>query len=283
MHRGHLDRTWRLGVQRHLAVAGVERVDAGHRRVIGVDEPDEGPAAQALDRTGERAGTRQRDRLHQGAVGGAVQGQFAHPVSGARHEEQGLVEFVAVQQGESVEDRIVILGDEIPPVLGCPGARFGHRQAGARGVQVGAHVDAPVAAERQPGLRVDIALHEDERRLLGCAGGQIGDPEVVARLGALRCRHLQPVTVPADFDAVVVRHRHAGAEDEDVRLGGRTDAVQEDATVEVALAFGQQRRIDASHVVVRLAAGQPGDGGVAAAVDRAFEDVPGRDVHDVQQ
>jgi hypothetical protein len=89
--------------------------------------------------------------------------------------------------------------------------------------------------------------------------------------------------VAAHLDAVVVGHCHSCAEHQRVPIRRLTDAVQINATMEVALALGKQLGRDASHVVVGLATRHPRDGGVAAAVDRAFKHITGGDIHDVEQ
>ena len=76
-----------------------------------------------------------------------------------------------------------------------------------------------VAQEGEPRLGVDGALDQREGRRLGGALRQVGHPQVVAGLGALGCGHLQPASVTADLGAVVVGHRHAGAEHQDVLVG----------------------------------------------------------------
>ena len=109
-------------------------------------------------------------------------------------------------------------------------------------------------------LRVDVSLDKPESRcLLGC-GLQISEPQVIARLGALRCRDLQPATVTADLDAVVVGHRHAGAEDEDIGVRLGADRMKIDASMELLLRLREQFGGDAADVIEAITAGQPGDG-----------------------
>ena len=91
------------------------------------------------------------------------------------------------------------------------------------------------------------------------------------------------MAVATDLDAVVVGHGHARAKHNCVHVSWLTDTVQINAAVEVALALGKQLGRDASHVVIGLATRHPGDGGVAAAVDRAFKYLTGGDIHDVEQ
>ena len=52
--------------------------------------------------------------------------------------------------------------------------------------------------------------------------------------------------------------------------------------MEMLLGFGQQLRRDTTHVVERLAARDPRDGGVAAAIDGSVDGLTGANVHDVQ-
>ncbi len=81
---------------------------------------------------------------------------------------------------------------------------------------------------------------------------------------------------------VVVRRVEAGAVHLDV--GGRVgaDPVPPHPPVELLLAGRHRVRRQPPHVVELLAAGQPGDGGVAAAVDRAVQPLAGGDVEDVE-
>ena len=55
--------------------------------------------------------------------------------------------------------------------------------------------------------------------------------------------------------------------------------MQPHAAVELLFILGQQCRVEPAHVVVRLAAREPGDGGVAGPVDRAVDDLAGDDIH----
>ena len=258
-------------------------VDGRHGGVVGVHEPRQRPAVDVLDRPADRSGAGQVDVLEVGAVGGAMKRHAGDAMRGAHDEQQVLVEVVAVEQGHGFEDCLRVLGDEVVPGARRPGPRGRDRQPAARCIEVGTDVDAPVTPERQGRLRIDVALHEREGGARVRARREVGHPQVVARLGALAARHLQPVPVSADLDAVVVRHRHPGAEHEDVRLGRRPDAVEVDAPVEVALRLGQQVGRDAADVVERVGAGHPRDGGVSAAVDRSLEGLAGGHVHHVQQ
>ena len=72
------------------------------------------------------------------------------------------------------------------------------------------------------------------------------------------------------------------AEDLDVR--GRLGAhpVEPHPPVVLPLLLGQARRIEPADVVVGLAAGQPGDGGVPGTVDRALDLLAGRHVEHAQ-
>ena len=124
-------------------------------------------------------------------------------------------------------------------------------------------------------------MDEDEGGGGRRAVDEVGDPEVIARLGALGARDLQPAAIAAHGDAVVVGHRHARAEHLDVLVWRRPDAVEVHAPVKVALGLGQKLRRDPTHVVEGVATDEPGDRAEAAAVDRAVDDIGRRDVHHV--
>ena len=123
---------------------------------------------------------------------------------------------------------------------------------------------------------------------------QVRDPDAVAPRGADVRGHEQPAAVVGDVDAVVgvlaersgsgvrILAVEAGAVDQDVGVGRRADPVAPDPAVEGLLARRRLVRGDHPDVEELLAAGQPGDVGVAAAVDRGLDVLAGRDVEDVQ-
>jgi hypothetical protein len=197
-------------------VVGVHRRHGG---VVGEHEPRQGTAVDVLHGAADRSGARELDVVQEGPVDRAVQAHPGYPMTGADHQQQVLVELGTVEDGHRLEHSLRVLGDEVGPRVARPRARAGDGHASARGVEVGADQDAAVPQEGQPGLRVDVALHQHEGWGFGRALREVGDPEIVARLGALTRRHLEPVAVAAHLDAVVVGHRHAGAEDEDVVVG----------------------------------------------------------------
>ncbi len=161
---------------------------------------------------------------------------------------------------------------------GCLGG--GHAEAAAGRVAVGEDVEPPVAADLDARGRVHVHLDVHEFRTLQRAGRQVGEPQVVARGGAGRGGHRQPAAVAADRDAVVVRLVEPVAEHHDVGVRVRPDVVQEHAAVVLLLAGRDVGRGEPADVVVRLAARDPRDGGVARAVDRAVDDLAGGHVHD---
>src|SRR4029450_10327321 len=69
---------------------------------------------------------------------------------------------------------------------------------------------------------------------------------------------------------------------QDVVVGRCTDQVAPDAAVELLLAGRDVLRGEPADVEELLAAGQPRDGGVAAAVDRPVDHLAGGDVQDVE-
>ena len=111
---------------------------------------------------------------------------------------------------------------------------------------------------------------------------QVGQPDVVAGRGARRGRDDQPAAVPGQPDAVVVGRVQPVPVHQDV--GGRVgaDPVPEDPPVELLLPGRDLVRGQPAHVVQLLATGQPGDGGVAAAVDRTVEQLAGGHVEHEQ-
>ena len=159
----------------------------------------------------------------------------------------------------------------------------GHRDPAARRAVVGEHVEPPVPADPHAGLRVDPLLDHPKVGRGGIGLGQVGDPQVVARRGAPRRADDQPPPVPADRGAVVVGLVPALAEDEDVLVRGRTDLVQVDPPVVLALPVRYRLRRQPAGVVEGLAAGQPGHVRVPATVDRPVRQRARGDVDHPQQ
>ncbi len=153
--------------------------------------------------------------------------------------------------------------------------RICHRQPAPRRARVGEDVQPPVPARVQPGPGVHALLDRLQLRPGRPGGGQVGQPHVVARGGALRGRDHQPAAVPADRDAVVVRLVPALAEDQHVLVGGRADRVQVHPAVKLLLTGRDLARRELADVIERLAARQPGHRGVAAAADRAVHRLAG--------
>ena len=113
--------------------------------------------------------------------------------------------------------------------------------------------------------------------------GDVGQPHVVARSGAERAREDQPTAVAADRDAVVAGLVHALAEDHHVVVGRVADPVQVDPVVVHRLVGRHVLGGEPAGVVEPLAAGQPGDGGVAGARQRAVDDRARVDVEHEQR
>ena len=153
-----------------------------------------------------------------------------------------------------------------------------HRRPRGR-VAVGQHAQPAVAGDPGGAAGVDADLHLDGRG----AGGEVEQPHVVARRGAGARAHGQPAAVQRHRAAVVVRRVEALAPHDDVLLDRRADDVAPDPAVELLLARGHLLRRQPAHVEERRAAGHPGDGGVAAAVDRPVDLLAGVDVEHLQQ
>ena len=150
-------------------------------------------------------------------------------------------------------------------------------------VPVGEHVDPAVAADVQRGA---ARRRPPARRAASGDSSRPSDRSASHR----SLRGAVPADAPTDEpaavhrhgDAVVVGRVQAGAEHLDVGRRVGADPVQPDPPVELLLAGGHQLRREPAHVVVGLAARQPGDGRVAGPVDRAVHRRAGGDVHDVQ-
>ena len=83
---------------------------------------------------------------------------------------------------------------------------------------------------------------------------KVCEPKIIARLGALGGRYLQPAAVTAHLNPVVIRHGHPGTKNHHIVCRRRADGMQIDTAVEVALGFRQQLRGDAPHIIKCLAA-----------------------------
>ncbi len=261
-------------------------MDGADGDVVGVAEPGLVPALRALGHPADAAQARQRDLSAQLPGPQVVDGELADRVPGPRHEQHRRRQLVPVEDGETVEHRLVVLGDEVDPgvVRGLLGARDGDPVA--RGVAVGHDVQPTVAADVHSGLRVDVLLHDPQAGSLrgrrARAPGDVGEPQVVPRRRALGRGDAQPAPVEADADAVVLGVAPPGPEHQDVLGGVGAQPVQPHPAMELLLALGHQRGVEAPHVVVRRGARQPGDGGVPGAVDGPVDDLTGHHVHDAQ-
>ncbi len=277
---GYLDGAGGGGPERRLAGAGVVALDARRRGVVGVAEPGLvaalGTLADAAD--GAQPGSRHlADALAGDQV---VHRDLADRVAGPADEHDRPVE--AVEDREVRQHGLVVLRDQVAPVLEPRVGRVGHADAGTRGLPVGEDVQAAVAAEVQGALGVD-ALLDDDQFGRGVGGRlEVRHPQVVARRRTPGGGDLQPAAVEGDRHTVVVGLLQALAEDQDVLLGGGADPVQVDPAVVLLLTLGHLGGGQPAHVVKGLAAGQPRHGGVAAAVDRPLDPVAVRDVHQVE-
>ena len=115
-----------------------------------------------------------------------MQREISDGVPGPRHGQERALEVVAVEDRVVLDDGVGVFGDEIDPVLDGRGGGVGNGDATSGCVAVGGDVGAPVAPEVQGGLGIDVDLHLDQQRRLGGRRGEVGDPQVVAGLGALR-------------------------------------------------------------------------------------------------
>ena len=117
--------------------------------------------------------------------------------------------------------------------------RVGDGDPAARRVEVGVHVQPPVAGDPGAGLGVQADGDLDERRGAEVGGREVGDPHVGARRRARGGRHDQPAPVAGDRDAVVVGVVEARAEHLDVVRGRGAQPVQPDAAVVLRLVRGE--------------------------------------------
>jgi hypothetical protein len=211
-----------------------------------------------------------------------VHGELADAVPGARGQQQRVGQLAAVQDHEALEHRLVVLGQQVVPGLVARVGGVGHREPPAGRVAVGEDVGAAVPADVQRGLRVDVLLDDGERGSCEVGRREVGDPQVVAWSRARRCADGEPAPVARHRDPVVVVQVEAVAEDQGVRVRISAEAVQPDPPVVLLLAVGHLLGGQPPHVVVRLATRQPGDRGVAGAVDRAVHELFGLDVQHAQ-
>ena len=149
-------------------------------------------------------------------------------------------------------------------------------------LEVGGDEHPSVTAEGERCLGIDVHLHVLKSRTIGGCSRQVGDPQVVARLRALCGGHLEPAAITRHLDAVVVRHRHASAENVRVADGVGPHRVQKHSTVKSTLGLRQYFGRKAANVVEALASGNPRNRGVAATIDRPVDHLAGGNVHHVE-
>ena len=267
------------------------------RGVVGVGEPGLVAAFRARADAAHRARPRQRHRTGPRPRGQVVHADLADRVPRPQRQQLAFPRAVsavdsAVDRGP-VQDRVPLehglrIGrNQVPPGVRARVGRVGHRQPPPGRVQVGEHVQPPVPAHPGPGPRVHAFLDRAQRRdgqrgatLVGLS--QVGDPQVVARFGAAGRADHQPAPVQADRGRVVRRLVPPVAEDQHVVVRGRAQVVQVDPAVVLLLARRDRLRRQPPGVVERLAAWQPGDRGVPAAVDRPVHQLARFHVQDAQ-
>ena len=199
----------------------------------------------------------------------------------AAHRDDG----VAGQHDVVEHPAVGVLDQQVAPARRVGPLRIDANQFAARRVEVGDEGDAAVATEDRPGLGVD-AFQDDPPVVAGGPGravpAQISQVAVVAGGGPEAHRHAHPASVERRAHAEIGRPIGALAEDHDVLGRVGADRVEIDPPVVLLLPRRYRARRQPAHVVELVAAGQPGDRGVAGAVDRAVEPVAGRHVHDPQ-
>ena len=215
------------------------------------------------------AGPGQGQRARPLAGGQVVHGDLADGVPGPGDHQHRAVQARAVQDGEVGQDRGGVLADQVAPAVRLRVCRVAHGQPAPRRARVGEDVEPAVPAHVHPRPGVHALLHDLEERRGRPGAGQVGEPHVAAGGGAQGGRDHQPAAVPADRHAVIVRLVPARPEDQHVLLGGRAHRVQVHPAVELLLTRRDLVRRELADVVERLAAGQPGHRGVAAAADGA--------------
>ncbi len=160
--------------------------------------------------------------------------------------------------------------------------RLGDSELAPGSLEVGGDEYPSVTAEGERCLSIHVDLYLLESRAIGGRGRQVGDPQVVAWLRAFCGGHLEPAAVARHLNAVVVRDRHAGAEDIRVFGGVGSHRVQEHPAVKSTFGLGQEFGRKATNVVEALASGNPRDGGVAATINRSVDHLAGGNVHHVE-
>ena len=210
-----------------------------------------------------------------------MHGDLADGMPGPHHEQHRP--RPPVQDDVALQHRLGIGGHEVPPLFGPGARRVGDRDPAPGRAGVGEHVQPAVPAHPDPGPRVGADLDRLQRGRGQVGGGQVGDPQVVAGLGAPGRADRQPPAVPAHRGRVVRRLVPARAEDQHVVVGGGAHPVQVDPAVILLFAYRHLIGGQPARVVERLAPRQPGDPGVAAPVDRAVHQLAGFHVHHPQQ
>ena len=117
--------------------------------------------------------------------------------------------------------------------------RLGDSEPAPGSLKVGGDEHPSVTAEGERRLCIDVHLYVLESRTIGGRARQVGNPHIISRLRALCGGHLEPAAIARHLDAVVVRHRHASAEDVPVAGGVGPHCVQKHPAVKSTLGLRQ--------------------------------------------
>ena len=236
---------------------GVVAEDHRGGRVIRVAEPCLVPALGPFPDPADGPDPGQFKRGHEFPAGQVVHADLADRVPGARHDENGPRQFIAVEDRVAAQHRRRVLGDEVPPAVGTGRGRVGDADPAARRVQVGEHVQPSVPSDPRGGHRVAPHHERHEHRGGEVARRKVGDPDVFARRGPDRRGNDQPASVPADAHPEVTGFLLLRPEHFRVRFRRRPHHVQVDPPVVHRFTLGNRVGRQPPGVVERLAARQP--------------------------
>ncbi len=195
-------------------------------------------------------------------------------------EQDRFGQFRAIQNRVVGQYSFRVLADQVTPGARPWIGRVRDREPAAWRTIIREHVQAPVAARVRACLCVKALLYHGKLGRGRIRAGQVREPEVVARSGAARRGHHQPMAVPAHRNAVVVGLFHPRTEDHHVLFRSGADLMQVDAAVVLGFARWDRVRWHSAHVVEGLSARQPRHRRVAGPVDRAVHRLAIRYVHD---
>src|SRR6266516_5205212 len=193
---------------------------------------------------------------------------LAYGMAGPSCEQHGPRESWSIEDGVAGKDRLTIRRDEVTPGGWARIGGIRDCEPAARRAVIGEGVQPPVPPRVHAGLGIEALLHHAEVGRVWLRACQVGEPQVVARCCTAGGRHRQPATVAAYVHAVIVRLLHAGAEDQHVVLWRSPELMQVDAAMILVLARRNSVGRQPADVVEGLAAGQPGDGGISAPINR---------------